>query len=137
VVEGGNGPTTFAAEEILLKKGVIVCPDLLVNGGGVTCSYFEWLKNIDHVSPGKMSKKYEEKSQRKLLEIMGYTGDNKQIKGAEEIDIVYSGLEEIMTSATRENWEFAVKKNLSFRDACLGNAISKVYQCYRECGITI
>jgi len=62
VVEGANGPTTFAGEEILIKKGVIVCPDLLCNGGGVTCSYFEWLKNIDHVSPGKMSKKYEEKS---------------------------------------------------------------------------
>lgn len=138
IVEGGNGPTTFNAEEILLKKGVIVCPDLLVNGGGVTCSYFEWLKNIDHVSPGKMNKKYEEKSQRKLLEIMGYTGDKgKSIKGAEEIDIVYSGLEEIMTTATRENWELADKKNLSFRDACLGNAINKVYQCYRECGITI
>lgn len=62
VLEGGNGPTTINAEEILLKKGIIVCPDLLVNGGGVTCSYFEWLKNIDHVSPGKMNKKYEEKS---------------------------------------------------------------------------
>lgn len=62
VVEGGNGPTTFYAEEILIKKGVVVAPDLLCNGGGVTCSYFEWLKNIDHVSPGKMTKKYEEKS---------------------------------------------------------------------------
>ena len=72
VVEGANGPTTFAGEEILIKKGVVVCPDLLLNGGGVTCSYFEWLKNIDHVSPGKLSKKYDEKSQRKLLEIMGF-----------------------------------------------------------------
>ena len=62
VVEGANGPTTFAGEEILLKKGVVVCPDLLVNGGGVTVSYFEWLKNIDHINPGKMNKKYEEKS---------------------------------------------------------------------------
>ena len=114
-----------------------MCPDLLINGGGVTCSYFEWLKNIDHVSPGKLSKKYDEKSQRKLLEIMGFHGNDSEIKGAEEIDIVYSGLEEIMTSACRENWEFAVKKNYSFRDACLVNAISKVYQCYKECGITI
>ena len=53
---------SLAGEEILNAKGVIVAPDLLVNGGGVTCSYFEWLKNIDHVSPGKMTKKFDEKS---------------------------------------------------------------------------
>ena len=62
VVEGANGPTTFAGEELLASKGIVVCPDLLINGGGVTVSYFEWLKNIDHVSPGKLSKKYEERS---------------------------------------------------------------------------
>jgi glutamate dehydrogenase (NAD(P)+) len=137
IVEGANGPTTFAAEQILTEKGVVVAPDLLINGGGVTCSYFEWLKNIDHVSPGKLSKKYEEKSQKKLLEMMGFKGSDSGIKGAEEIDIVYSGLEEIMSSAVKENWTFAVKKNLTFRDACLINAINKVYNCYKECGITI
>jgi glutamate dehydrogenase (NAD(P)+) len=109
----------------------------LINGGGVTCSYFEWLKNIDHVSPGKLSKKYEEKSQKKLLEMMGFKGSDEGIRGAEEIDIVYSGLEEIMTTAVKENWDFAHKKNLTYRDACLINAINKVYQCYKECGITI
>ena len=137
MVEGANGPTTFAGEEILLKKGVICCPELLMNGGGVTCSYFEWLKNIDHVSPGKMNKKYEEKSAKKLLEVMGFTGLDSGIHGAEEIDIVYSGLEEIMCSAVKENWEFSVKKQYNFRDACLANAINKVYQSYKECGITI
>lgn len=137
VVEGANGPTTFAAEEDLVKRGIVVCPDLLINGGGVTCSYFEWLKNIDHVSPGKLSKKYDEKSQKKLLEMMGFKGNDSGIKGAEEIDIVYSGLEEIMTQAVKENWELASKKNVIFRDACLMNAINKVYSCYKECGITI
>lgn len=137
VAEGANGPTTIAGEEILISKGIIVCPDLLMNCGGVTVSYFEWLKNLDHVSPGKLSKKYEEKSQKKLLEMMGFTGSNADIKGADEIDIVYSGLEEIMTSAVRENWDFAAKKNLIFRDACMINAINKVYNCYKECGITI
>lgn len=60
VFEGANGPTTFAAEEILIDRGIVCAPDMLVNGGGVTCSYFEWLKNIDHVAPGMMTKKYEE-----------------------------------------------------------------------------
>jgi glutamate dehydrogenase (NAD(P)+) len=115
-----------------------VCtPDLLCNGGGVTCSYFEWLKNLEHISPGKMTKKYEEKSQMRLLEIMGYDIKNANIKGASEIDIVYSGLEEIMCSAVKENWELSIKKNLSFRDACLVNAITKVYLSYKENGIMI
>lgn len=137
VVEGANGPTTFYGEEILLSRGIVVAPDLLCNGGGVTCSYFEWLKNIDHVSPGKMTKKYEEKSQKMLLEMMGYKGTMDQVKGAEEIDIVYSGLEEIMTTAVNENWKYAIKNNLSYRDACLAKAIYKVYNSYKECGITI
>jgi len=62
VFEGANGPTTYAAEAKLTERGIVVAPDMLVNGGGVTCSYFEWLKNLDHVAPGKMTKKYEEQS---------------------------------------------------------------------------
>lgn len=134
--EGANGPTTFAAQEILTSRGIVCIPDLLANGGGVTCSYFEWLKNLEHISPGKMTKKYEEKSQMRLLKIMGYEFD-EEIKGADEVDIVYSGLEEIMCNATKENWDFAVKKNLSFRDACLVNAINKVYNSIKENGLMI
>jgi len=137
VVEAANGPTTYAAEAILEAKGIVCCPDLLMNGGGVTVSYFEWLKNLDHVAPGMMTKKYEEKSTMKLLQTLGYKEDEIDVgEGADEVDIVYSGLEEIMTSAVKENWELAVSKNVNFRDACLGNAIDKVYVCYVETGIT-
>lgn len=72
VVEGANGPTTFLAEEKLLQRGIITVPDMLANGGGVTCSYFEWLKNLDHIAPGRMTKKYAEKQNFKVLEKMGY-----------------------------------------------------------------
>lgn len=72
LVEGANGPTTYRAEEYLLSKGVITVPDMLANGGGVTCSYFEWLKNLDHIAPGRMTKKYAEKSNQKILEAMGF-----------------------------------------------------------------
>lgn len=137
VFEGANGPTTFAAEEILLQKGIIVAPDLLVNGGGVTCSYFEWLKNIDHVSPGKMTKKFDENSQIKLLQIMGYTEMDEQVKGADEIDIVYSALDETMTTAVNQNWKYAVDNDLSFRDACLVSSMMKIYNHYKECGISM
>ena len=72
IVEGANGPTTYRAEEFLLNKGIITVPDMLANGGGVTCSYFEWLKNLDHIAPGRMTKKYAEKQNMKILEKMGY-----------------------------------------------------------------
>lgn len=137
IIEGANGPTTYAAEQIFIRRGIVCAPDLLANGGGVTCSYFEWLKNLEHIAPGKMTKKYEEQSQKRLLEIMGYDIKDTNITGATEVDIVYSGLEEIMCSATKENWDFSVKKNLSFRDACLVNAITKVYNSYKENGIMI
>jgi len=107
-----------------------------VNGGGVTCSYFEWLKNIDHVSPGKLTKKFDEKSQIQLLSMMGYTGMDDNIKGADEIDIVYSALDEIMTDAVHQNWQYSLDNDLNFRDACLVNAINKVYNHYKISGIS-
>lgn len=84
-----------------------------------------------------MTKKYEEKSQLRLLKIMGYELGDEDIKGADEVDIVYSGLEEIMCSAVKENWDFAIKRDLSFRDACLVNAINKVYKSIQENGLMI
>jgi len=142
VVEGANGPTTFIAEQELEKQGVIVVPDMLANGGGVTVSYFEWLKNLDHVAPGKLTKKYQEKQNLKLLSSLGYSFPKrsphmKNLEGAKEIDIVYSGLEEIMTSATRDSWKYAQEHNLSFRDACLGRAIKKIHSHFEQCGLMI
>lgn len=142
VVEGANGPTTYWAEEALLKRGIITVPDMLANGGGVTCSYFEWLKNLDHIAPGRMTKKYSEKQNLKVLETMGYkipktSPHMKQLTGAREIDIVYSGLEEIMNGATKEHWEYAVENNLNFRDACLGKAIKKIHSHFEQSGLMI
>mmetsp|Transcript_34300 Transcript_34300/g.45175 ORF Transcript_34300/g.45175 Transcript_34300/m.45175 type:complete len:160 (-) Transcript_34300:120-599(-) len=137
IFEGANGPTTHAAEQIFLRRGIVCAPDMLVNGGGVTCSYFEWLKNLDHVAPGRLTKKYQVKSQARLLELMGFQDKISELEGADEVDIVYSGLEEIMTSACRENWELAVERNMSFRNACFVNSIEKVYRSIQETGIMI
>jgi glutamate dehydrogenase (NAD(P)+) len=142
VLEGANGPTTFMAEEALLKRGIITVPDMLANGAGVTCSYFEWLKNLEHVSPGRMTKKYQEKQNMKILETMGYklpktSPHMKNLQGAKEIDIVYSGLEEIMETATLTHWNYAVEKDINFRDACFGKSIAKIYQHFQQTGLML
>lgn len=115
---------------------------MLVNGGGVTVSYFEWLKNLEHVSPGRLTKKYEEKKKLRILKTMGYVFPDtsphlKNLTGANEIDIVYSGLEEIMTEAVREHWSYAVEHNLNFRDACLVKSIQKLYEHHEKAGFFI
>ena len=72
-----------------------------------------------------------------MLNMMGYTNFDKQIKGADEIDIVYSALDEIMSGAVHDNWSYAVKQNMCFRDACLVNAMNKIYSHYKESGLTL
>ena len=72
VVEGAEGPTTFRADEILNRKGVMVIPEILINCGGVVTSYFEWLKNLSHIAPGKMTKKHVETRQKQLLQMAGF-----------------------------------------------------------------
>jgi glutamate dehydrogenase/leucine dehydrogenase len=86
-----------------------------------------------------MTKKFDERSQQQLLALMGYTGDEyqSQVSGATESDIVYSALDETMTSAVKSNWQFAVDNDMNFRDACLVNAINKIYKHYQECGISM
>ena len=70
VAEAANGPTTEKGEKILMDKGVVFLPDVLLNAGGVTVSYFEWLKNLDHVRPGRMTRRWEENSKKNLLEVI-------------------------------------------------------------------
>ena len=139
--EAANGPTTVMTEKILLDNNKLIIPDMVLNGGGVTVSYFEWLKNISHVVPGRLTKRFDEQSRRNLFEmIQGEEFDSEkqdQIRGASESDIVYSGLEEIMCKTIDENWTSAEKYNNNMRIAAHVIAIERVAKAYEHCGLLI
>jgi glutamate dehydrogenase (NAD(P)+) len=143
--EAANGPLTPEADEIFIAKGTLVVPDMYLNAGGVTVSYFEWLKNLSHVRYGRMEKRFTENMNHHILTQMeGLTG--KKVSdaersfiehGADEVDLVHSGLEETMITATREImaiWH-ANPEIPDMRTAAYVCAIDKVGTSYTELGI--
>ncbi|MBI1780010.1 MAG: Glu/Leu/Phe/Val dehydrogenase, partial [Sphingobacteriales bacterium] len=143
--EAANGPLTPEADEVFIAKGVLVVPDMYLNAGGVTVSYFEWLKNLSHVRYGRMEKRFTENQNRQMLEQVEVSTGKKVtgkireeiIHGPEEADLVYSGLEETMITATREIMD-AWKANPDIPDmrtAAYVVAINKVGTSYAELGI--
>src|SRR5687767_1556784 len=145
ILEGANGPTTPAADPIFRDKGILVIPDIYANAGGVTVSYFEWLKNLSHVRFGRMSKRHEMANELAMLRtIEAATGkvftdaERMQIaRGPDEEDLVNSGLEETMISAYHELVETKAKHAgvPDLRIAAFLNAIHKVAKSYEELGI--
>ena len=145
IAEGANGPTTSEADAIFQRRGVLVLPDLYLNAGGVTVSYFEWLKNLSHVRFGRMEKRFDEGFARGLLggveRLTGKALDAKEKEelthGADEIDLVNSGLEETMIGAyqgVRET-KLGLGAAIDLRTAAMVTAIDKVAAIYREMGI--
>jgi glutamate dehydrogenase (NAD(P)+) len=143
--EGANGPLTPEADDVFITKGTLVVPDMYLNAGGVTVSYFEWLKNLSHVRYGRMEKRFTENMNHRILgqmeELTGKKvaeGERQFIMhGADEVDLVYSGLEETMIAATHEimdEW----RRNPQIPDmrtAAFVVAINKVGTSYAELGI--
>jgi len=145
VAEGANGPVTADADEILRQKGVIVLPDMYLNAGGVTVSYFEWLKNLSHVRFGRMEKRYEEMAYARMVKSLenttGKTLTDAErallVRGADEEDLVNSGLDETMIDAFREIREVQRRfpKVPDLRCAAFISAIDKIAQSYLSLGI--
>ena len=112
IIEAANGPITAPADEILNKKGIVIIPDMYANAGGVTVSYFEWVKNLSHIRFGRMRRRQEEtrnsllvKELNRILKTSGLKTrlSNEFIKkyseGAGEIELVRSGLDDTMVNA--------------------------------------
>jgi glutamate dehydrogenase (NAD(P)+) len=145
VAEAANGPVTAEAEAELLRNNVMVIPDIYLNAGGVTVSYFEWLKNLSHVRFGRMGKRFEQTTSENLLRVVEEaTGrrlsDAERMtvaRGADEVDLVNSGLEESMAVAynqLRETWK-SDPKIPGLRTAAFICAIKKIATCYAELGV--
>lgn len=145
IAEGANGPVTQPAEQILLKRNIYILPDLYLNAGGVTVSYFEWLKNLSNVRFGRMGKRAEEASLKRIIDTIE-TSTNKSIsakerqliiRGADEITLVRSGLEDTMITAYHEMREVMRQHPTvsDLRTAAFYSATEKIAVSYLSLGI--
>ena len=144
IAEAANGPVTFAAEMVLKEKGIVIIPDVYLNAGGVTVSYFEWIKNLSHIRFGRMQRRYEEGQSQLLIQAIETSGTKlpqelieKLSQGASEIDLVRSGLDDTMRKAFQDIRErhWANDKIDSYRTAAMALAIEKIASSYATMGI--
>ena len=144
IAEAANGPTTADAHEYLKERGCLIIPDSYLNAGGVIVSYFEWLKNIQHVRYGRLNKRFDEASMMRIVsEIEQLAGksfgevERKVLtRGADEYDLVDSGLEESMITAYEQITSIREANNLDdLRTAAFVNAINKIGIIYEQMGI--
>ncbi|MFZ2898225.1 MAG: Glu/Leu/Phe/Val dehydrogenase [Saprospiraceae bacterium] len=145
IAEAANGPITSKGEEILLQKGALIIPDVFLNAGGVTVSYFEWLKNLSHMRFGRMDKRFNQNTYDSLINLIETTtkstvGERERriiAKGADEIDLVRSGLEETMITAYQEIREVLKRKKKinDMRTAAFVSAIGKIGNDYLNMGV--
>lgn len=145
IAEAANGPVTSEAEEILLKRGIMIIPDMYINAGGVTVSYFEWLKNLSHMRFGRMEKRFDSNRYNDFAGVVeqmtgkkiGSKEKNLLIRGADEIDLVRSGLEETMINSydqIRSTWK-RKKEIKDLRSAAFVCALAKIGSDYESLGI--
>lgn len=144
VAEAANGPLTPDADDILDAKGVMVLPDMYLNAGGVTVSYFEWLQNLNHIQFGRLEKRFNQNKYREILHAAEMLSGNEAdedtkslMHGANEVDIVRSGLEETMIQAYREIRHIFVHTEgvENMRTAAFILAINRIGHTYGELGI--
>jgi len=145
IAEAANGPTSPQAARAFIEKGGLIIPDMYCNAGGVTVSYFEWLKNLSHVAFGRMDKRYEENTSLNLVNLIqkmtgvSLTSEQRSlvIKGASELELVNSGLEETMIRSYHEirNIKNNNPKIDNLRTAAFVGSIDKIAVSYMNLGI--
>ncbi|WP_255471251.1 Glu/Leu/Phe/Val dehydrogenase [Paracoccus sp. M683] len=150
IVEAANGPITAEADEILRKRGIVIVPDMYANAGGVTVSYFEWVKNLTHIRFGRMERREQEARTNLLVtELERLSADkglgwtltkdfkDRYLKGASELELVRSGLDDTMRGAFQsmaEIW-YSDDKVEDLRTAAYVVAIRRIAQSYQAMGL--
>lgn len=134
IAEAANGPCTAWGDKILQDKGVVIIPDILCNAGGVVVSYFEWLKNLQHVRFGRMTKRISEQQMTQLGNFIGVDVGGK-IPGAGELELVRSGLMDTMITAYNEVRSVSHEKKTNLRIGAFISAIRKISKAYEQLGI--
>jgi glutamate dehydrogenase (NAD(P)+) len=141
ICEAADGPTSYFASEYLEFKGHTILPDMVVNAGGVTVSYFEWLKNLEHKELGLINRRFDSNSQKSLYKISSGERYSQEIAdkfdGATEKELVYSGLENIMARTILDVINKSLDENTTLRVAAYKKAISKIQEIYDDCGISL
>ncbi len=144
IVEAANGPITYHGDEILRERGVTVLPDAYVNAGGVTVSYFEWIKNLSHIRFGRMQRRLEEfRGERIIQALEEMTGKTVPpslrldiTQGADELALVRSGLDDTMRLAYQEVRQVAEEKGIEdFRTASYVVALQKIATTHLVMGV--
>ena len=144
VIEAANGPISYDAHSILSKNKIFIIPDILANSGGVAVSYFEWVKNIRHIRFGRLEKRKNNIQFNTLIEaIESMTGKTMPAKfksnfndGIDEIDLIRSGLDDMMIDGFQEvKKEYQKMKSPDFRTAAYKVAIEKIAMSYDSIGL--
>ena len=150
IIEAANGPITFGGDEILRAKGTVIVPDMYANAGGVTVSYFEWVKNLSHIRFGRMQRRAEEARHHLLVNELERLSSDKglgwtmspgfkesYLRGAGELELVRSGLDDTMRGAyqaMREVWHSRPEVE-DLRVAAYLVSISRIAQTYKSKGL--
>ncbi|MCH7995466.1 MAG: glutamate dehydrogenase, partial [Planctomycetes bacterium] len=144
IAEAANGPVTYGADEILRRNGKVIIPDVFLNAGGVVVSYFEWIKNISHIRFGRLGRRFDELRGRNTIEALEQmlerpvpaTLQAKLVHGADELDLVRSGLDDTMRLAYQEIRDVKQSREnvRDLRTAAFAVAVEKIAVSYMEMG---
>ncbi|WP_225972670.1 Glu/Leu/Phe/Val family dehydrogenase [Paracoccus jeotgali] len=150
VIEAANGPTTSEGDQILKDRGIVVIPDMFANAGGVTVSYFEWVKNLSQISLGRLERRHEEARNRLLVAEIERLSAASEVKwslsdgfkeaymrGADELQLVRSGLDDTMRESymkMQEVW-FGNDRVDDLRTAAFVVAIRRIAKVYGSLGL--